>query len=125
MAREHRRQATIEWERFKTQKFDERMAGVIEREQAVIKRFEEEGSVVEEERPLIPLVVRNPTPHIPTPPIIIRLPGYKPPPLPGNSHNLIIIIESNSGESSSSNYETAPESRRSTPEEERKQQQQQ
>jgi len=32
MAKEHCRQATIEWERFKMRKFDERMAGVIERE---------------------------------------------------------------------------------------------
>jgi len=87
------------------------MAEVIERERAVMKRFEEEGSAVKEERPLIPLVVRNPTPRIPTLPIIVRLPGYKPPPLPGNSQNPIIIVESDSGESSSSNYETAPESR--------------
>jgi len=111
MAREHRQQATIGWERFKTRKFDARMAGVIERERAAMKRFEEEGSAVEEERPPIPLVVRNPTPRIPTPPIIVRLPGYKPPPPPGNSQNPIIIVESDSGNSSSSNYETAPESR--------------
>ena len=111
MAREHRRQATIEWERFKTRKFNERMAEVIERERAVVRRFEEEGSAVKEERPPIPLIVRNPTPRILTPPIIVHLPRYKPPPSSGNFQNLIIIVESDSGESLSSNYETAPESR--------------
>ena len=86
-----------------------------------MKRFEEEGSVVKEERPPILLVVRNPIPRIPTPPIVVHLPRYKPPPFPGNSQNPIIIVKSDSGESLSSNYETAPKSRRSTPVEERKQ----
>jgi len=61
MAREHRRQATIEWERFRTQKFNRRIMEVIEREREVRKRFEKEESVIEEERSPIPLVIRNPT----------------------------------------------------------------
>ena len=54
-------------------------------------------------------------------PPVIRLPGYRLPPPPGDVHNLIIIAESSSGVSSS-NYETAPELRHMTPEEQKKQQ---
>lgn len=97
--------------------------GVLEREQKVMKRFEEEGSAVEEEKSPIPLVIRNPAPpcaSTPAPPPVVRLPGYRPPPPLGDLHNPIIIVESDS-EASSSNYEMAPESRHSTPEEQKKQ----
>jgi len=124
MAREHHWQATVNWERFRTWRFDRRMIGVIKREQEVMKRLEEKGSVVEEKKPPVLLVVRNPTPHIPTPPIIVCLPGYKPPPPPGDYCNPTIIVKSDSG-ASSSNYETVPELRHLTPEEQKKQRQQQ
>jgi len=126
-AREHRRRANIEWERFKMRKFDVRMMGVIEREREVQKRFKEEGSAPP------PIVVRNPTPplamilpgHRQTPspiPIVVRLPTHQPPPPPGHAHNPILIDVSDyeTSEESSSNYETAPESRCTTPEERKK-----
>ena len=128
IARSHRQRAAIEWERFRTRKFDRRMMGVIEREREAKKRFEEEGSLP----PLI--VVRNPTPPLamvlpgyqqtPSPvPIVVRLPTYQPPPPPGHPHNPILIDASDdasSHTSSSTDYETAPESRRTTPEERKK-----
>jgi len=124
MAREHRRRAAIEWERFKMRKFDVRMMGIIEREREVQKRFEEEGSAPP------PIVVRNPTPplamvlpgHRQTPSptlIVVCLPTYQLLPPPGHAHNPILIDVSDyeTSEESSSNYETAPESRCTTPEE--------
>jgi len=66
IARGHRQRAAIEWERFRTRKFDRRMMGVIEREREVKKRFEEEGSLPP------PIVVRNPTP-----PLAMVLPRYQ------------------------------------------------
>jgi len=44
IARENRRRAAIEWERFRMRKFDRWMIGVIEREREMKKKFEEEGS---------------------------------------------------------------------------------
>jgi len=131
VARGHRQRAAIEWERFRTRKFDRRMMGVIEREREVKKRFEEEGSAAP------PIVVRNPTPPLtmllpgyvrtPSPvPIVVRLPTHQPPPPPGHVQNPILIDVSDyatsngSSQSSSSDYETAPESKRTTPEEQRK-----
>jgi len=131
VARGHRQRAAIEWERFRTRKFDRRMMGIIEREREVQKRFEEEGSAAP------PIVVRNPTPPLavmlpgykqtPSPiPIVVRLPTHQPPPPPGHAQNPILIdvsdyktsIESSS--SSNSDYETVPESRCTTPEERKK-----
>jgi len=131
VARGHRQRAAIEWERFRTRKFDRRMMGIIEREREAQKRFEEEGSAAP------PIVVRNPTPPLavilpgykqtPSPiPIVARLPMHQPPPPPGHAQNPILIDVSDyktskaSSSSSSSDYETAPESRRTTPEERKK-----
>ena len=127
IAREHRRQAAIEWEQFRMRKFDRQMMGVIEREREAKKRFEEEGS----NPPLI--IVRNPTPPLamvlpgyqqtPSPiPIVVCLPTYQPPPPPGDPRNPILIDESNhtTTDESSSDYETAPESRCTMPEERKK-----
>jgi len=127
VARGHRQRAAIEWERFRTRKFDRRMMGIIEREREVQKRFEEEGSAPP------PIVVRNLTPplamvlpgHRQTPspiPIVVRLPTHQLPPPPGHAHNPILIDVSDyeTSEESSSNYETAPESRSTTPEEQKK-----
>jgi hypothetical protein len=40
IARNLREQAAIEWERFRTKKFDMRIMGVVERERAVMRRFD-------------------------------------------------------------------------------------
>jgi hypothetical protein len=133
IARNLREQAAIEWERFRTKKYDMRIMGIVERERAVMKRFEEEGSGLHLPR----LVVENTTPPLP-----MVLPGYRrtptPPPVAGPSNfrrpfSPYPVEESPSGSSANpivveedsddppSSYETAPESREPTPEEERKQ----
>jgi hypothetical protein len=134
IARNLREQAAIEWERFRTKKYDMKIMGVVERERAVMRRFDEEGSGYSQPR----LVVERPSP-----PLVMVLPGYQrtPTPLPvagpsgygrpqspyslepsssGTLSNPIIVEESDSDEVPSS-YDTAPESRIPTPEEERKQ----
>jgi hypothetical protein len=58
IARNLREQAMIEWERFRTKKYDMRIMGIVERERAVMRRFEEEGSGLNRPR----LVVENTTP---------------------------------------------------------------
>jgi hypothetical protein len=75
IARNLREQATIEWERFRTKKFDMRIMGIVEREREVMRRFDEEGSGHGQPR----LVVERPSP-----PLAVVLPGYRrtPTPLP-------------------------------------------
>ena len=132
IARNLREQAAIEWERFRTKKYDMRIMGIVERERAVSRRFEEEGSgwnlprlVVERTSPPLQMVLpgyrRTPTPPPVAGPSNFRRP-FSPYPVeessPGTSSNPI-TIEEDSDEPPSS-YETAPESREPTPEEERK-----
>jgi hypothetical protein len=134
IARNLREQAAIEWERFRTKKYDMRIMGIVEREREVMRRFDEEGSRHGRPRLVVERAespTSNGTPRIPTHadsnpchrPFRIRtttipvLPRTIP---PGTFSNPVVVEESDSDEAPSS-YDTAPELRTPTPEEERKQ----
>ena len=73
IARDHRRQARLEWERIRVRRLDRRISDVVEREREVARRFANEGSPPPSpNQPAPPLVVRNPTP-----PLAVVLPGYQ------------------------------------------------
>lgn len=61
IAREHCQRAALQWERFRMNRFNVRMAGVIKRERGVKRRLDKEGSQFKG-LPAPPLIVRNPTP---------------------------------------------------------------